>query len=99
MTSLAGFARSRDNVERAGSCIAERAGNDWIAADDLYPTLRSTFGWSDAVGKGMISSALGMLAAMGDVERRKKGGHWEYRVSGSVSVRSGSPRRNADRRA
>ena len=78
VTSLAGFGRSSKNVREVRTTIRELSGTGWVLSDDLYPALRKAFGWGENIGKGMISSALGMLAAMGDIERRKRRGQWEY---------------------
>lgn len=78
--SLAGFWRSSDNVKSLRKLLATMAGDGWVNADDLYPAVRDRFGWGEAVSKGMISSAFGMLAVMGGLQRRRSGRTWEYSI-------------------
>ncbi len=78
-TSLAGFTRGADNLRRVRRLVRKLAGDGWVGAEILYPALRDEFGWGEVITKTKISSMLGMLSALGDVQRRKTGKGWEFR--------------------
>ncbi len=85
-SSLAGFWRSPGNVKLLRQVLEELGGDGWVDTATLYPALREAYEWPETITNRMITSALGMLASLGDIERVKGERGWKYRVGKATRV-------------